>query len=185
MLTTAHPDQRYITALLNNDALLIDEVYKSCAIQVKSYICLNYGSEDDAANIFQEALVAIYHQAKHNGLQLSCPFNAFVFLVCKRKWINELKRRSSSPVINNNDDALECTEQVYALADLFEQRHGPQTKFMTAYDKLGDRCKEIIRWSVQGESLEKVAETMGVTHGYLRRKKSECMASLIKMVQPN
>jgi hypothetical protein len=38
---------------------------------------------------------------------------------------------------------------------------------------------------MQGEAQEKVAEALGVTYGYLRKKKSECMASLIKLVQTN
>lgn len=183
MAQAPHPDQRYITALLNNDAALIAEIYKSCARQVKSYICFNNGNEDDAADIFQEALIDIYHQAKNKGLQLTCPFNAFVFLVCKRKWFNELKKRASSPVTNSADDVLHGSEDTFALADELELQQEQSNRFMAAFEKLGERCKEIIRWSMEGEAQEKVAEAMGVTYGYLRKKKSECMASLIKMVQ--
>jgi RNA polymerase sigma factor (sigma-70 family) len=182
-MAKTHPDQRYITALLNNDAALIDEVYKSCARQVKSYICFNNGTEDDAADIFQEALIDIYHQAKNKDLQLTCPFNAFVFLVCKRKWFNELKKRALLPVTNNADDVLHSSEDTFALADELEQQNEQNGRFVAAFEKLGERCKEIIRWSMQGEAQEKVAEAMGVTYGYLRKKKSECMASLIKLVQ--
>jgi RNA polymerase sigma factor (sigma-70 family) len=183
MIKATHPDQRYITALLNNDAALIDEVYKSCARQVKSYICFNNGTEDDAADIFQEALIDIYHPAKDKGLQLTCPFNAFLFMVCKRKWFNELKKRSVSPVTNTGEDVLEGSEDTFALAEELEQQNRQTDRFMAAFEKLGERCKEIIRWSMQGEAQEKVAEAMGVTYGYLRKKKSECMASLVKMVQ--
>ncbi|MES2375899.1 MAG: sigma-70 family RNA polymerase sigma factor [Bacteroidota bacterium] len=183
MSKATHPDQRYITALLNNDATLIDEVYKSCARQVKSYICFNNGNEDDAADIFQEALIDIYHQAKNKDLQLTCPFNAFVFMVCKRKWLNELKKRSLLPVTNNDDALLDSSEDTFALAEELELQTEQQNKFLAAFEKLGDRCKEIIQWSMQGEAQEKVAEAMGVTYGYLRKKKSECMASLIKLVQ--
>lgn len=182
-MAAPHPDQRYVTALLNNDAALIDEVYKSCARQVRSYICFNNGTEDDAADIFQEALIDIYHQAKNKGLQLSCPFNAFLFLVCKRKWLNELKKRLVIPVTNSTDDLLHASEDTFAQADELEAQNEQNSKFMAAFEKLGDRCKEIIQWSMQGEAQEKVAEAMGVTYGYLRKKKSECMASLIKLVQ--
>jgi RNA polymerase sigma factor (sigma-70 family) len=183
MSKATHPDQRYIVALLNNDVALIDEVYKSCARQVKSYICFNNGNEDDAADIFQEALIDIYHQAKNKDLQLTCPFNAFVFMVCKRKWLNELKKRSLLPVTNNDDALLDSSEDTFALAEELELQTEQQNKFLAAFEKLGDRCKEIIQWSIQGEAQEKVAEAMGVTYGYLRKKKSECMASLIKLVQ--
>jgi hypothetical protein len=36
--------------------------------------------------------------------------------------------------------------------------------------------------SLTGERQEKIAELLGVTYGYLRKKKSECMASLLSYV---
>ena len=183
MIKPPHPDQRFVLALLNNDAAVIKEIYKQCARQVSSYICFNNGSADDASDIFQEALIDIYHQAKNKDLQLTCPFNAFLFMVCKRKWFNELKKRSLLPVTNNADDVLHTGEDAFALADELEQQKEQSDRFYAAFEKLGDRCKEIIEWSMKGEAQEKVAEALGVTYGYLRKKKSECMASLIKLVQ--
>jgi RNA polymerase sigma factor (sigma-70 family) len=184
MAKATHPDQRYLTALLNNDAAVIDEIYKNCAKQVKSYICFNNGSADDASDIFQEALIDIYHQAKNKDLQLTCPFNAFIFLVCKRKWFNELKKRQLIPVTNSGDDVLPTIgEDTFALAEELENQNEQNSRFYAAFEKLGERCKEVIQWSMKGEAQEIIAEQMGVTYGYLRKKKSECMAALIKMVQ--
>lgn len=178
-----HPDQRYVTALLHNDAAVINEIYKLCARQVKSYVCFNNGSADDASDIFQEALIDIYHQAKNKNLQLTCPFNAFLFMVCKRKWLNELKKRAQLPVTNNPDDVLHTGEDAFALADELELQNERSARFMAAFEKLGERCRDVIRLSMLGDAQEKVAEQLGVTYGYLRKKKSECMAALIKMVQ--
>jgi DNA-directed RNA polymerase specialized sigma24 family protein len=56
---TAHSDQRYITALVENDQRLIAEIYQRYAGKVKGMILTNNGSEDDAADVFQEALIDI------------------------------------------------------------------------------------------------------------------------------
>jgi RNA polymerase sigma factor (sigma-70 family) len=180
-----HEDQRYITALLNNEVRLIDEVYKKCAGKVKSYVLFNNGNEDDAADIFQEALIDIYNQAKYKNLQLSCPFEPFLLLVCKRKWLNELKKRAASPVTKSEDDLLHIGEDTFGQAEAFELQEEQADLFLKAFEKLGERCKEIIEWSMKGEAQEKVAETLGVTYGYLRKKKSECMASLVKLIGRN
>ena len=92
--TVIHTDQRYITALLQNNTVLVKEIYDLFSGKVKSYIIQNSGSEDDAADIFQEALVDIYQQARYKNLQLTCPFEAFLLLICKRKWLNELKKKA-------------------------------------------------------------------------------------------
>jgi len=183
MTKNIHADQRYITGLINNDAAVINEIYKRCAGKVKSWISFNSGSEDDAADIFQEALLDVYRQGKYKSLQLSCPFEPYILLICKRKWLNEIKKRSILPVTNSEDDLLHIGEDTFACADELEKQEQQSKLFFSAFEKLGERCKEIISWSMKGEAQEKVAETLGVTYGYLRKKKSECMAALIKMVQ--
>lgn len=183
MAKYVHADQRLVTGLVNNDHAIINEIYKRSASKVKSWILYNNGSEDDAADIFQEALMDIYNQAKYKCLELSCPFEPYILLVCKRKWLNQLKKKSITPVTNIEDDLLHIGEDTFANADFLEEQARQSAVFTEAFEKLGERCKEIISWSMKGEAQEKVADALGVTYGYLRKKKSECMASLIKIVQ--
>ena len=69
------------------------QIYTKYAAKVKHYIMANSGDADDAADIFQEALIDIYNQAKNKQLELTCPFEPFLLLICKRKWLNILKKR--------------------------------------------------------------------------------------------
>jgi len=183
MAKKIHLDQRYIVGLVNNDTVIINEIYKRCTAKIKSWIVFNNGSDDDAADIFQEALMDVYRQAKYKSLELTCPFEPYILLICKRKWLNELKKRSILPVTNKEEDLLHIGEDTFANADYLENQEAQSKSFFKAFEKLGERCREIIWWSMKGEAQETVAETLGVTYGYLRKKKSECMASLIKMVQ--
>lgn len=177
-----HEDQRYVNALVNNDIALVNEIYSKCAGKVKSFVLFNNGSTDDAADVFQEALVDIYNQGKYKNLELTCPFEPFLLLVCKRKWLNELKKKSISPVTKGEDDLLHIGEDTFAQAEDLALQEQQTTLFLEALERLGDRCREIIKATMQGEAQEKVAEALGVTYGYLRKKKSECMASLVKLI---
>lgn len=183
MAKNIHSDQRFIIGLVNNDSAIINEIYKRSAAKVKSWIVFNNGSEDDAADIFQESLMDIYKQGKYKSLELTCPFEPYILLICKRKWLNELKKRSILPVTNSEEDLLHIGEDTFANADHLENQEQQSKLFFKAFEQLGDRCKEIITWSMKGEAQEKVAEALGVTYGYLRKKKSECMTTLIKIVQ--
>lgn len=183
MAKKIHADQFYITGLLSNDSAVINAIYKHCAGKIKSYILFNNGSADDAADIFQEALVDIYNQAKYKALELTCPFEPFLLLICKRKWLNEIKKRSVLPVTKSEEDVFDIGEDTFEMADQLEAENKRSALFLEMFEKLGARCQEIITWSMKGEAQEKVAEALGVTYGYLRKKKSECMASLMKMVQ--
>jgi RNA polymerase sigma factor (sigma-70 family) len=142
----------------------------------------NSGTEDDAADIFQEALVDIYNQAKEKQLQLTCPFEPFLLLVCKRKWLNLLKKRGREPVTKEVDD-VSIGEDVFAMAEQMKQHDQKMQVFLQCFDKLADACKDIIKKCLGGEDQSVIADQLNVSYGYLRKKKSECMASLTKMIQ--
>jgi RNA polymerase sigma factor (sigma-70 family) len=178
-----HPDQRYIEALLQNDGRLIEEIYRRFSPAIRSWITKNLGSEADAADIFQESLVDIYHQAKHRSLQLTCPFEPFLLLVSRRKWLNILKKKGRSPVTKAPDDLSHLGEDVFREAEALADAEDRVRLFLQQFGRLGEKCREIIRRSLNGEKGEQLAAALGVTHGYLRKKKSECMATLLSYIQ--
>ncbi|RAJ10977.1 RNA polymerase sigma factor (sigma-70 family) [Chitinophaga skermanii] len=180
-----HADQRYIEGLLQNKSEVITEIYERFSQKVKGFVVQNSGSVDDAADIFQEALVDIYNQAKYKQLILTCPFEPYLLLICKRKWLNELKKRGRKGVTIDIDEQSTIGEDTFKQAE--DTWHDMQQAhlFKAMFEQLGDRCREIIQLSLGTQSQEEIASALGVTYGYLRKKKSECMAALIAAVKSN
>jgi RNA polymerase sigma factor (sigma-70 family) len=178
-----HPDQRYIEGLLRDDSPLIEEIYRRFSPTILRHIAKNGGSEADAADIFQESLIDIYHQAKHKSLQLTCPFEPFLLLVARRKWLNRIKKKGRGPVTKSPDELYPVGEDVFREAELLVAREDRVRHILQQFGRLGEKCREIIRRSLQGEKGEELAAALGVTHGYLRKKKSECMGTLLAYVQ--
>jgi RNA polymerase sigma factor (sigma-70 family) len=179
---TIHADQYLVTGLLQNNTIVVRDIYERFAGKVQAYILHNNGSEDDAADIFQEALIDVYQQARYKEFRLTCPFEPFFLLVCKRKWINELKKRGKQRVTKEPDD-LSMGENVFELADQLRVQDERVSLFIEMFQKLGDRCREIIQKCLSDQPQDKVAMELGVSYAYLRKKKSECMADLIKMIR--
>ena len=178
-----HPDQRYLIGLLHNDNQIVEEIYRKFTPSIKNYILQNQGSEADAADIFQESLVDLYNQAKYKGLQLTCPFEPFFLLVCKRKWLNEIKKRGRQPVTKSTDDVSDFGEDVFAAAEQAVREEDKARVFLQQFSRLGEKCRELLRLTLTGDRQEKIAEAMGITYGYLRKKKAECMATLLSYIQ--
>ncbi len=181
--TVIHTDQRFVTGLLQNDTILVKEIYDRFSGKVKGYIIQNNGSEDDAADIFQEALIDIYPQPRNNALQHTTPSDPFILLICKRKWLNELKKRGRQRVTNEPEQLSNIGEDVFALAEQLQAQDDKAKLFMAMFEKLGERCREVIRKCLGGKPQDEVATELGVTYAYLRKKKSECTAELIKLIQ--
>jgi len=179
-----HPDQKYITALINNNAVLLDELYKKFSGKIKSMILQNNGTETDAADIFQDALLSIYNKATTNNFVLTCPLEAFLYLICKNKWMNQLNKRKIQKVKfidtdnyeNIGQDSFRETEQ----ERLFQERNDLLKEKLS---ELSEGSQQLLRLSWSGKSMEEVASILHVTYGYARKKKSEAMAKLIELVK--
>lgn len=177
-----HEDQKFIEGLLANNTFIIQAIYNKFAPKVISYIKNNSGDEDSAKDIIQEVLITIYNQAKQKNLQLTCPFDAYFFLLCKRKWLNELKKTTNKEV-TINEEVLSKNDSALELADentLFEDK---QSLFNAMFQQLGTACKDLLKATFKIKSMEEVAKSLGVTYAYARKKKSLCIGKLTKLVQ--
>ena len=182
--SSIHIDQRYIEGLLQNDAIVIDTIYKKFAPGIKRWIINNSGSEADAGDIFQETLITIFHQAKEKGLKLSCPFEAYFMIIAKRMWFKELKKRGRQEVTIDIDEAYNIGTDNFKEVEEAVAMQEKEKMVMRLFETLGERCREIISLTQKKEfSQEEIATKLGITYAYLRKKKSECMATLIKKVQ--
>lgn len=177
-----HEDQKYIDGLLQNNSFIIQAIYNKFAPKVINYIKQNSGDADSAQDVIQDTLITIYNQAKQQKLQLTCPFDAYFFLLCKRKWLNELKKTSNKEV-TINEEVLSKDDEAQELAFETSVFGEKQALFTEMFQKLGDACKDLLKATFKIKSMEEVAESLGVTYAYARKKKSLCIGKLTKLVQ--
>lgn len=181
-LKILHQDQIYIEGLLNNNSSIIETIYKKFAPKITNYIKTNSGDADEAQDVIQEVLITIYNQAKTKGLQLTCPFDAYFFLLCKRKWLNELKK-SSNKEVTIKDENVSTDKDVEKLAIETEVQDEKQSLFDEMFQKLGEKCQEVLKLSFVTKTMEEVANKMNVTYAYVRKKKSICTGQLTELIQ--
>ncbi|WP_417199301.1 RNA polymerase sigma factor [Bizionia sp.] len=177
-----HEDQKYIEGLVQNNPFIIQSIYDTFAPKVINYIKMNSGNESHAQDVIQETIITIYNQAIEKDLKLTCPFDAYFFLLCKRKWLNQLKKIGNKEV-TINEEVLSKDDDAQELAfetTLFEQQH---ELFTEMFQKLGKACKDLLKATFKIKSMEEVAESLGVSYAYARKKKSLCIGKLSKMVQ--
>lgn len=177
-----HKDQKYIDGLVQNNSFIIQAIYDRFVPKVINYIKNNSGSAAQAQDIIQDTLLVIYNQASEKKLQLTCPFEAYFFLLCKRKWLNELKK-SDKKEVTISDEALFKSDDAQELVFetiLFDKK---QALFEAMFQKLGTACKDLLNTTFKIKSMEEVAASLGVTYAYARKKKSLCIGKLTKLVR--
>jgi len=179
---TTHNDQHYISGLMNNRPDTIQDIYRQFYPRIQRYILQNSGKEADAADIFQEAMVAIFQRARKGGFELTCPFEAYLLVICRNLWINELKKRQRQEVTNQEATLYkdEAVEQLSAETELDQAR---DRFFWQKFKGLGPSCQDILKLSWTGISLQEVASQLDISYQYVRKKKSECVKRLMELVR--
>lgn len=177
-----HEDQKYIDGLVNNNSFIIQTIYDKFVPKVINYVKQNSGDEEYAQDVVQDTIVTIYNQAIQKNLQLTCPFDAYFFLLCKRKWLNTLKKINNKEVtineevLSKDDDAAQFVFET----SIFENK---QNLFNQMFDQLGKACKDLLNATFKIKSMEEVAASLNVSYAYARKKKSLCIGQLTKMVK--
>jgi len=134
-----HEDHKYIEALLNKNAILIEEFYEKCLAQCIKYVKNNSGTKADAKDIFQESIVKLYTQAK-SGLVLDVPICAYLYVIYKRIWFNILNKKNTFLRISKDIGYISETKSAIDVDRIKEKM---EQIFMDCFDKLPDDVKQL------------------------------------------
>ena len=179
-----HPDNKYINALTTNDSHLLKELYGKFAGNIVRMVVQNNGTEAEGADLFQEALLSIYTKARSGDFILTCPLDAFLYIICKNIWLKELEKRKNRGVTFRDPDGYTVVSEDHVrLAEECRTLQARKSLLLEKLALLGEGCQKLLGLSWGGKSMGEVAEMLKTTYSYARKKKSECMARLIGLVR--
>jgi RNA polymerase sigma factor (sigma-70 family) len=173
-------DTDYIKGLLNNDRKVLELIYSNYSERVKNHIIKNGGTVDDAKDVFQEALMVVYHKAQTSGFELTSQFYTYLFGICRFIFDRKRKKKSNNHVtiplengyINNEDiEADILTRERYQV---YEQN----------LQKLGEFCQQLLISFFTGENMDAIAEKFDLKNAHTaRNRKYRCQKELEKLIK--
>ncbi len=173
------PDaDQVIKGIADHDPGIIDFVYQSAFPRVRSMIKHNLGSEEDAKDVFQEAMLITYRRIKEKGLMLTCRFETYIYAVCRFIWLKALGARKQI-----------ITEYMSSDYAIKEQKIDKETEirkirlYEKCFNKLEPSCKKILKLYFEGISFEEIADIMGFSSGKVASvKKHRCKDHLARSI---
>jgi len=172
-----------LNGILRNDTIILQFIYKNFYSKINFFIKKNSGDDDDANDIFQEAIIIIYRKLKANELVLDCTFDTYLYSVCRFLWLKQLdKRKVEKEKIKDNHD---YNEDIYddgldKVADLNERYKLSQKHFTS----LGKDCQKILQLYFDKVPLKSIAQIMGFkSEKYAKKRKFKCKEYLIKSIK--
>lgn len=176
---TKKPDTYYINALKNGNKQGLSEIYQVFRPGVIQLVTGNSGSINDAEDIFQEGIVALYQMVK-----TSYPINNFGGLlrqICRNKWLKTLRSRKKMGFVDTADEDMEYTDEKDMEAAIMLQER--LSLFWKHFKQLDEKCRELLKYQFDGKSHKEIAELMNYTYDFARKKKSRCKQKMLKSIQ--
>ena len=147
---------------------------------VLHFVLNNNGTEEEAKDIYQEAIIVFFEKIREDSLELNCQIKTYLYSVCRRLWLKRLAFKNRfTGVISESDTFLDVADDV---ADL-EDREIKFTKMGEALGLLGEPCKTLIEdFYLQDLSMQLITEKFGYTNAdNTKNQKYKCLLRLKKL----
>ena len=172
--------QEIIDGILNGSSVVLDRLYQLYFPMVVKLVTRNNGTEDDAKDIFQEALMVLYDKIQRKDLTLSSSFKTYLYAVCKNLWLKSLYKKDRYMYsISDLEDSMLLEEDISIHAEADRQF----MQMENALEQLGEPCRTIITdFYIHNRSMQDICTKFGYTNAdNAKNQKYKCLQRLKKL----
>lgn len=173
-------EQLLLKGLANNDSRAIETIYKENFSVILALIINNNGTADDARDIFQEAMIALYEKAQRTSFVLTCRLQTYLYSVCRRLW---LKRLQQNGRYLYQVEGLQETVAVEEDLEDHERKNAEYAIMDRALSSLGEPCKSLLEaYYLQKKDMQQIAREFRYTNAdNAKNQKYKCLMRLKKL----
>lgn len=173
-------DLSLLKGLQRSDSRAVNAIYDLALPAVIDWVKQNSGSEADARDIFQDALIALYKKINQDNFELTCTLKSYIRIIARNLWLNKLRGKKPDKEL----DAVVMNE-VKMDNDMLERIHQSEQDqlFYRHFDTLGENCKKILQLFFDKTPLKHIATQLDTSENYIKKRKFICKERLIKAVQ--
>ncbi|WP_140939146.1 RNA polymerase sigma factor [Sphingobacterium lumbrici] len=175
-------DLEIIAGVAKGESSAINTIYTQFFPSVARMIVNNNGSDEEAKDIFQEAVMVLYDRVTQQDFELKSKLKTFLYAVSRRLWLKQLNRKGSS---TNTSDISDYEDLLHVEEDI-EKHVEIESKFTqmeSALEQLGEPCKTILNdFYIANLSMQEICEKFGYTNtDNVKTQKYKCLQRLKKL----
>jgi RNA polymerase sigma factor (sigma-70 family) len=173
-------EKSLLEGLAKEDKSSIEQIYRDNYTMIQSLILNNNGTTDDAADIFQEAMIVLFEKSRTAGFELNCQLKTYIYSVCRRLWLKRLQQ------MQRFGRQTEDTTEMVPVDDDLEVHEKRQVDFKIMEDamsKIGEPCKSLLEaYYIQKKNMLQIATEFGYTNAdNAKTQKYKCLVRLKKL----
>ncbi len=162
-------DKEILDRIKRGDESALDWLYRKHFKMMLKMVVKNSGTEDEARDVFQDALIVFWEKVMADKLVLTSKISTFLYSICLNLWRKELDRKGR------------LTGELIERADSFDPDKKERIAIITrCIEALNDSCKQILMYYYFDRlSMAEIAEKMGFANAdTAKTKKYKCKQEL-------
>jgi RNA polymerase sigma factor (sigma-70 family) len=178
-LTTYSDEQSILDAVSRGEQKGLEWLYKHCFTTTKKMVIKMQGDDDEAWDVFQEAVTLFYEKCSTEGINLQCRINTYITSVSRNLWLKKSKQRYTITSAEELDNTADVSLDV---AD-FLQKESDFARLQLALQDLGEPCASLMRaFYFESKSMVQIGEQFGYTNAdNAKTQKYKCLTRLKKI----
>ncbi|MBW8051205.1 MAG: sigma-70 family RNA polymerase sigma factor [Cytophagales bacterium] len=178
-------DNEILNRIESGNESALEYLYKKYYRMMVKMIIRNSGTEDEAKDIYQEALIVFWQNVTKGKFVLTSKISTYLYSICQNLWRKELERKSRF-----------SNEEI----DIYTKKFGVELKSSKILDidrkektaiinqciqQLSETCRKILTYYYFEQlSMKKIAEMMGFANAdTAKTKKYKCKKHLDQIVK--
>ena len=167
-------DREILERIGKGDEKALDYLYQKYYRLIVKMVVDNSGSEDEAKDVYQEALLAFWQKAASRKLVLTSKISTYIYSICKNLWRKELEKKKRHLYEEVDGEVYQTYEQAEKSRIVME-----------CIDELGDACKKILTYYYyDGLSMSDISKKLKFANtDTAKTKKYKCKKKLDVLIR--
>ncbi|HMK38622.1 MAG TPA: sigma-70 family RNA polymerase sigma factor [Bacteroidota bacterium] len=176
----ASSDARTLDRIRKGDEGALVELYRDNRAPVRALITRNSGTEADADDMLQEALVTLWERVRTGRFRYQARLGTFIYATARNTWLRRLARARRETTWTAADPP---SDDASPLELMVEEEEADIVR--SALERLGEPCRKLLLlfyW--EEESMESIAAQTGMANAdTVKSKKYQCKKALEALIR--
>jgi len=180
-----YSDKKIIQDLLSSSShannLALDSLYSRFYPIMHKFVVSNKGTDEEAKDIFQEAMIILYENIKNGKFEQKSSIKTYLFSTGRFLWLNELKKKKKIQFSEMDYESIKDDSPSFSGEPQTDQ----STMLISLLDKMGTTCRNILTmYYYKKLSMKEIALQLNFgSPESAKVQKNKCMNKLKNMIE--
>jgi len=173
-LSSVMNEKEIFKRICKGDEKSLEFLYKKYYRMMTKMVITNSGTEEEARDVYQDALIVFWQKATSGKLVMTAKISTYIYSICQNLWRKELDRKKRLSNEVKDVPVLQDTES--------EERNKIVAQCI---EQLGETCKKVLMYYYFEEmSMQDIADKLGFANtDTAKTKKYKCKKKLDELIK--